>query len=263
MTGGMVGLAMTGGCAVAVGRGMLEDFGLTQWLLAMAVVLIGAAIQGVIGYGVALFSAPLLFLIHPALVPAPLMLIGGILPLMLLRANARYVEGRDLLWAWPGALVGVVLAYLVIGLLPLSAWQTLFGALIVLAVLLSLLRLSVQPRGGVVFSGSLCAATMGTLTGVGGPPLGLAYQNASPGRVRGTLSAIFVPMSVMALTALGLAGRFGWQDVLLAAGLFPGVVLGLSLSRYLSGWLPLAGYRLLMLGVAFVAGAYTLLRGMV
>ncbi|RLK46417.1 hypothetical protein DFR31_2709 [Alkalispirillum mobile] len=240
---------------------MLEELGLLHWLLAVGVVLIGAAIQGVIGYGVALFSAPLLFLIHPALVPAPLVLIGGILPLMLLRTNARYVQGRDLLWAWPGALSGAVLAYLVIGLLPLSAWQTLFGALIVLAVLLSLLRLSVQPRGGVVFSGSLCAATMGTITGVGGPPLGLAYQNASPGRVRGTLSAIFVPMSVMSLTALGMAGRFGWQDVALAAGLMPGVLLGLWVSRYLGRRVTASAYRALVLGVAFVAGTYTVVRG--
>lgn len=48
------------------------DLGLLQWALAVSVVVVGAAIQGVIGYGVALFSAPLLFLIHPTLVPAPL-----------------------------------------------------------------------------------------------------------------------------------------------------------------------------------------------
>ncbi|ABI57634.1 sulfite exporter TauE/SafE family protein [Alkalilimnicola ehrlichii MLHE-1] len=239
------------------------DLGLLQWVLAVSVVVVGAAIQGVIGYGVALFSAPLLFLIHPTLVPAPLVLIGGILPLMLLRANARHVVVRDLAWAWPGALLGAALAYLVIGLLPLSAWQTLFGALIVVAVVLSWVRLQVQPRGSVVFSGSLCAATMGTITGVGGPPLGLAYQNASPARVRGTLYAIFVPMSVMSLTALGMAGRFGWQDVALAASLLPGVVLGLGVSRYLGHWIPLAAYRNLMLGVALVAGGYTLVRGVV
>ena len=52
------------------------------WILAFMVVLIGSFIQGLLGYGVALFSAPLLFLINPVWVPVPLIIIGGFLPLL-------------------------------------------------------------------------------------------------------------------------------------------------------------------------------------
>ncbi len=114
-----------------------------------------------------------------------------------------------------------------------------------------------RPTPAVVVVSSLVTGTMGTITGVGGPPLGLAYQNVSAGRVRGTLSAIFIPISMMSLLALWLLGSFTWRDVILAAMLLPAVVVGFGLSRLVGDRLPASAFRAIMLTVAFVAGAYS------
>ncbi|ANB03135.1 hypothetical protein [Ectothiorhodospira sp. BSL-9] len=65
---------------------------LPQWLLATLVLIIGAIIQGGIGYGVALLGAPLLYLIHPQLIPAPMLIVGMALPLLILLREWRAVH---------------------------------------------------------------------------------------------------------------------------------------------------------------------------
>lgn len=238
------------------------EFDLAQWALAIVVVFIGSMIQGVIGYGVGLFSAPLLFLINPGLVPAPIIIVGGVLPLLVLRANARAVVPRDLAWALPAGLFGVIAAWLLAGMMTAATWQWLFGVTIILAVPVSVLRLDIRPEPPAISVASFLSGCMGTITGVGGPPLGVAYQRAEPARVRGTLSAIFVPMSVMALIALYFLDRLGWRDVWLAAAMLPAVFGGFWCARRLGARVPRNAYRVLVLGTALVAGVYAVLRGL-
>lgn len=238
------------------------DLALNQWALAILVVFIGSAIQGIIGYGVGLFSAPLLFLIDPAFVPTPLIIIGGILPLLVLRANVHAVIPRDLTIALPAGLVGVVIAYLLVGLLARGTWQWLFGVLIVLAVVVSVLRFDIQPKPLTIGIGSLLSGCMGTITGVGGPPLGVAFQHAEPARVRGTLSAIFVPMSLVTLIALYFLDRLGWREVWLAASMLPAVFAGFWCAKKYGWRIPANAYRVLVLGTALVAGSYSVWRGL-
>ncbi|HHQ68938.1 MAG TPA: sulfite exporter TauE/SafE family protein [Halothiobacillaceae bacterium] len=237
------------------------DIAWGAWLLASVVVFIGSFMQGVVGYGVALFSAPLLFLINPALVPAPLLIIGGLMPLMLLRANWRYVKKQDLFFAYPGSVLGVLLATVLVNLFAQTSWQLVFGVAILAAVVLSLMRFNIQPTKPVVFSGAFGSGLMGTLTAVGGPPLGLAYQNAEPGRIRGTLSAIFAPLSVLSLTALGFSGMFGWADIVLAAGLMPAVIAGFFAAKRLGHRIPTYLFPKIMLLAATLGGGYALVRG--
>jgi hypothetical protein len=48
----------------------------TTLLLAGVIVLIGSAVQGVLGYGLNLLSGPVLTLMDPALVPVPVLLVA-------------------------------------------------------------------------------------------------------------------------------------------------------------------------------------------
>ena len=232
------------------------------WPLAFIVVFIGSFIQGVLGYGVALFSAPLLFLINPAWVPVPLIIIGGFLPLLVFWSHRKYLIKRDLLFAYPGSFLGVLVAALLVSWLSQAAWQLVFALLILLAVAISWRGYLFQPTAGVVFAGSYGAGLMGTLTGVGGPPLGLAYQNAAPDRVRASLSAIFMGTSFFSLVALSFAGRVQVSDWFLALSLFPAVVLGFMLSRIFGHRVSAKLFRYLALGLATLAAGYTLVSGL-
>jgi len=233
-----------------------------QWGLAIAVVFAGSTIQGIVGYGVGLFSAPLLFLINPLLVPGPLVIVGGIVPLLMLRANRQAVVPRDLAFALPAGGIGVIAAWALVGLLPASTWQWLFGVLILLAGAVSCLRLRIRPDPFTISVGTFCSGCMGTITGVGGPPLGVVYQHADPARVRGTLSAIFIPLSVMSSLALIFLDRLGWREVWLAVAMIPAVFAGFWCARHLGTRVPRRGFRVFVLGTACVAGVYSVVRGL-
>lgn len=243
---------------------MVPEITWQVWLIAVCVITVGSFFQGIIGYGVAIFSAPLLLLIDPVFVPAPLIIVGGLLPLILLTAHHRAVEWRDMYVAWPGALLGVLCAWIVANWLTQSTWNLFFAGIILVAVGVSLLRSTRPPSLSGIASGSFGSALMGTITGVGGPPIGLAYQNASPRRIVGSLSAIFVPTSLMSLTALWFLGRFQLSDVVLALSLLPGMLGGFWLSSRITGMsaerIPVPVYKWLMLSVAALASVYTILR---
>lgn len=203
---------------------------LTEWLLAMAVVVTGAVVQGTIGYGVALLGAPLLYLINPQLVPAPVILIGMILPLMILLRDWRAVYPVDVAWALPGSVAGAGLAAVVLGVLPQSRLELLFGCLVLLGVAMSAIGWAPRPRPLNLLGAGGLSSFMGTTTSIGGPPLALVFQNVGGARLRGTLSAIFVPAGVLSLTALAWIGRFGIEELLLGLLLLPGVITGFWLS---------------------------------
>lgn len=230
-----------------------------QWVLAILIVFFGSAVQGVIGYGVGLLGAPLLFLVNPALVPAPLIIVGGILPLLVLRANASAVVTRDLWVLLPSGALGVLIAYLVAGLLSDDMWHRMFGAIIIIAVLASALRFNIRATRPAMFIGSVVSGWMGTISGVGGPPLGVVFQHENPTRVRGTLSAFFAPMGLFSLIALYFLGRLGWHDVWLSMAMLPAAFAGFACARCWGARMRHDVFRWFVLGTASVAGAYSLI----
>ncbi|RUO26062.1 sulfite exporter TauE/SafE family protein [Aliidiomarina minuta] len=248
---------------------LLPELSLYLWLIAILVITIGSFIQGVIGYGIALFSAPLLFLIYPGFVPAPLIILGGIMSLLVLRDNYQHVVRRDLYFTLSGSFIGVFTAWLVAGLLSAAAWDIIFGGLILLAVAVSVVSYlrrnsrvhSDGPGNVTIFAGAYGTGLMGTITGVGGPPIGLAYQQATPGRIRGSLSATFIPASIVSLIALWHIGRFSLADLVVSALLAPAMFAGFYLSQRFGGRLPASWFTRFLLSISAIAGFYAVLRG--
>jgi uncharacterized protein len=229
-------------------------------LLATLVMVAGAMIQGSIGFGVALLGAPLLFLINPMLVPAPVIIAGMTLPVMILARDHHAVVFRDLAWALPRKLAGTVAAAVLIGIISADALGLLFGVLVLVAVLLCALGWAPRPGPGMLLSAGGLSGFMATSTSIGGPPLALVYRHQTGARLRGTLSAIFIPGGVLSLTALALVGRFGLAELLAGLALLPGVILGFWLSnhsaRYLDrSWLPQA-----VLAISALAAIAAILR---
>jgi len=205
-----------------------------DWILASLIILIGATIQGVIGYGVAVLGAPLLFLIHPAFVPGPMLMIGMLLPLMILIRDYHSVRPRDVGWALPGSAIGIAAASLIMGSVSERYMGLLLGTLVLISVGISLLHRFPPPRPGTISLGAAVSGFMATITSIGGPPLALVFQNVHGPRLPGTLSAIFVPGGILSLAALHWAGRFGWKEFVLGSTLLPAIILGYAASGKLN-----------------------------
>ncbi|WP_412851640.1 sulfite exporter TauE/SafE family protein [Ectothiorhodospira shaposhnikovii] len=243
----------------------MMDFPLniSQWLMASLVIIIGAVIQGGIGYGVALLGAPLLYLIHPQLIPAPMIIIGMTLPLLILSREWRAVHPRDVAWALPGSLAGTALAAALLGSIAEDVMGVLLGGLVLLAVALSLVHRVPEPRPAHLVGAAGLSGFMATITSIGGPPLALAFQNVTGPRLRGTLSAIFVPAGLLSLTALALLDRFGMTEILLGLSLLPAILVGFWISGWVAGYLDRHWLRPAVLWLSGVAGMAAIVRSVI
>lgn len=232
----------------------MSDVSSIELILANLVLFLGALLQGVAGYGVGTLSAPLVFLINPLFLPGPLIANATILNLLMLLRNIVHMRFAEVRFATQGALLGIVLAGLVLLKLGAEEFKLVFGLLILFAVSLSVLGVRpVNTRRNNMIAGSV-SGFMGTITGAGGPPVALLYQNESPARIRGNLSAFFLITSNISLLALVPVGLLGWLQLKLAFMLLPGLFIGFWLSKPLAKRIPVKAIRPVVLTIAAIAG---------
>ncbi len=234
----------------------------SDWLLASLVIVLASTVQGIIGYGIGVFGVPLLYLIYPGFIPAPLIMIGMLLPLMIVFRDHKAVIKRDILWALPGLAVGTFAAALVIEWISPKGLGVFLGTLVLVSVGISLLREFPDPRPPYIGTAAALSGFMGTITAIGGPPLSLVFQKVSGPRLPGTLSAIFVPGGILSLTALYSADKFGPEEFVLGASLIPSIALGYWLSGHLNRRLPAAVIRPAVLSVSSLAALLILYRSL-
>ncbi len=239
----------------------MASLSLTEILLANLALALGACLQGVAGYGIGTLSAPLVFLINPAFLPGAMVINATLLNVLMLVRHRASVELAPVRHAIGGALVGIFLASTTLHTLSTRGFDLTFGALILLAVALSIAGFKPRlTRRSSVLAGGL-SGYMGTITAVGGPPMALIYQNEPALTMRANLSAFFFVVSCITVAALTLTGHVGARELYLVAVTFPGVILGFWLSKYLVRRVPLRILPPIVLTIAALAGLGALVRG--
>ncbi len=235
---------------------------LPQWLAATTVIVAATLVQGSIGFGVALIAAPLLYLIDPLFVPAPMMVVGLTVSTLVYGREWRGVDLAEVGRILPGIALGTVAAALVLRIVTEETLGLLFGTLVLLAVVLSIRWRPPEPGSGLLFSAGGLSGFMGTTTSIGGPPLVLLFQNRRGRHLRGTLSACFVPSGVLSLIALYWAGRLGLTEVAIGAALLPAVALGFWVSGWTAGLLDRQWLRVALLAVSAAAAIGAIVRAL-
>jgi hypothetical protein len=99
---------------------------------------------------------------------------------------------------------------------------------------------------------------MGTITSVGAPPMGIVMQNMEPAVLRATLGAFLVAGSIVSLTVLWWAGRFGWTELQHGMALLVPMAAGFALSTPLVRRVNAHAMRKLVLGISGLSAAILL-----
>lgn len=211
----------------------IVDIDISYPVLALisVVVCVGAMLQGSIGFGLGTFSVPVLLLIEPSFVPGPMLLVAFFLTLMLLRRERASVRFREVSWGIVGRGIGSAVVAVVF-LQMASEWMPPLVAvlvLIALGIMASGWKLPITRR--TLLGVGFMSGVLGTAASIGGPPLAMLYMHSDGGRVRGTLSGIFVAGTLLSVAALVVSGKFGLLEVKLTGLLVPGVIAGFLLSR--------------------------------
>ncbi|MDQ4008199.1 MAG: TSUP family transporter, partial [Actinomycetota bacterium] len=146
-------------------------------MLAGVAVLVGAVIQGTIGMGVGLVSAPIVTLLDPSLMPGSLLVAGFGLPLMSLVSEHRHVDDR-VGWVFLGRVLGTVPGVLIVAALPPDQLAIGIGLMTLLAVALSLHAFVLPVNRSTLTGAGFFSAVGATTASIGGPPMALVYQRA-------------------------------------------------------------------------------------
>ena len=207
-------------------------------LIVNLILFAGAFVQGIIGYGLGILSVPLVFLVMPVMIPAPMIFNSIFLCLIIAHHNRNYIESAILKWPIGGALIGTATAATVLVSVEERTFALLFSSMLLILISLSFLKrkMPINPVSGVIVG--FFSAMSGTITAIGGPPIALLWQNLKPQTIRANMSVFFIASSIIALTALFMIGKFGWTEIKLSLFTLPGVFVGFYSSKLIANHIP-------------------------
>ena len=143
------------------------------------VVTIAAFLQASVGVGFAMIAVPLLLLLDPDLVPVPVLMAMAVLAATMLARERHAFDHKGALALIPGLVAGVIVAVVLLPLLPKTI-DVVFGVLIIAAVVWSIWGPALFMTRKSQFIAGTIAGAMGTISGLHGPALAIAYQRYPP-----------------------------------------------------------------------------------
>jgi uncharacterized membrane protein YfcA len=207
-----------------------------EFVIACLLVFLGSLVQSAVGFGLAVVSAPLLYLIEPRLIPGPMLFLGLVLSVLNAWRNRAGLAVRELGSAVAGRIPGTILALWLLKIMPPAMLSILLGISVLLAVAVSFTRVHLAPTPGRLLAAGFASGFMGTSSSIGGPPMALIYQNAAGPRIRANLSGYFTIGTFLSLLGLVAIGRFGLSEFYTSLSLIPASAAGFLAARVTLPW---------------------------
>ena len=204
-------------------------------ILASLIIFCGALTQSLIGFGLAVVASPLLYIIEPSLVPAPVILMGFSIAALTLFRERGQLEFNGLQYALLGRIPGGILGAMLILTAPQAILGLAIAFIVALAVGLSLLKFSLPVNRFTLFMAGILSGIFGNIAAIGGPPLAILLAGKDAAQFRAALSAFFIFSSMIALAILGVAGLLKLEHLWVALMLLPSVILGYVVAGRLVG----------------------------
>jgi uncharacterized membrane protein YfcA len=225
-----------------------------------ATLVVGAAVQGLVGLGVGLVSAPVVTLLAPELMPGMLLFMGFFTPAFSLVADHSDIDWRGLAWSLPFRVPGTVVGVALVTVVGDRTLGIAVGAMVLLSVLVTWRTVRI-PLNRVTLSvaGTISGVTA-TTTSIGGPPIAVLYQHEPAARIRSTLAVYFAVGAVFSLVGLAVAGQITTAELGLAALMVPFVAIGLVLAGVARRLLPTDRIRAGVLLVCALSAVALLVR---
>jgi uncharacterized membrane protein YfcA len=208
-----------------------------SFILASLAICLGSILQAVTGLGAGLVIAPLLALISYELIPAPIIFASLSLTVVMTYKGWNYIDFKSMKNLLPGLLLGIIIAANIITYLPLAKLGIVFGMLILVAVVISVMAANTKPNQRWYPAIGALSGFMGTTAAIGAPVLALLYQNQSGATIRATLACLYLFSSVPMLLSLHFVGKFGVPQLLSGLYLMPAFLLGFFIAPLFISWL--------------------------
>lgn len=229
-------------------------------LLLGAAVLVGALVQGSVGFGIVVVAAPTVIWLAPGLMPGSMLVCGFVMPLLHLATAWREVDLPSLRASLAGRLLLTPLGVWVVAVSSERLIAGLVGLLVLVVALATAYAPSFPARPRNLFLAGMLTGISGTSAAVGGPFVAMTLQHSDPARLRATLAGFFAVGSLASLVGLEVAGELTGLQLRWGLLLVPFLVVGYLLSGPVSRRLDDGRLRTVMLVFCVVAGLSILLR---
>lgn len=208
-------------------------------LLVPLVLFLATVIRSAFGFGEALIAVPLLALVVPVEIAAPVAVLGSItVALIAVAQDWRHIHLRSAGWLVASTMAGIPLGLMMLKAVPEAVVKGCLAAVIITFSLFALLNR--HPRelkhDKLAWIFGFFAGVLGGAYGMNGPPLVIygALRRWSPQHFRATLQGYFLPASLVGMGGYWLAGL--WTPAVTRFYLLsvPGVLLATFLGRWLN-----------------------------
>lgn len=229
-------------------------------LLAMAVMVVAAAVQGSVGFGANVVAVPLLLMLDPSLVPGPALLAGLGINILMLWRDRDAISLQPVSSALAGRVVGTVAGVAILGAIGERGLAILAAVTVLAMVGVSLVGFSARRTTPNLVTAGAVSGFGASTAGIGGPPVAVLYADADGPEVRGSLGTFFVAGNVISLTGLALGGWFGGEEIRLGLALVPAALIGFAGTRWIVPVLDRGHTRTAILVVSTTAAVGLLVR---
>lgn len=233
---------------------------LTIMIVAAAITLLAALLQGTIGFGFAAISVPLLTILDPSLTPIPQIMLSLTLATGMALRERRSIDFSGVRWILVGRTVGALIGAWLLGYMTERIGSIMIGSVVVGAALIMTSGWSIPRTRKTEAGAGVLSGASGIVTGVGGPMLALLFAGTEGPTARSTLSTIFIVGQSINIAILSFTGRTTGLDVQVAALLAIPLVVGFLMSSRLHVFASGPRLRTGIIAVSGLAGATLLLQ---
>jgi hypothetical protein len=242
------------------------DISLLGFIALVVIVLATACIQSVVGFGFALLSVPVMMQVvglHRAVIIASIIgTANNFYQYRDLRHDQDKTQVKRFLWtSFLGAPIGLV-AFI-------YADQDLLKAFLGFGILLGVILLMrgkdlTHAHVSLDWSMGVLSGFLLTSTSTNGPPLVFALQarKSDPQVFRATLNMIFLVSGVYGLVLFAVFGEIAVNDLWVAAAMLPGMVIGVSIGKWIRNRVDPERFRFVVLVLLTVAGVNSVYAGL-
>jgi len=232
------------------------------WATVFLIVAVGALVQGSVGFGLNLLSAPLVAIVDRRFIPGPMLIAAVIMTLLILVRDRAHLDLSALQWAFIGRVPGNVAGAAIVKYVSERTLTSVFAVVVLADVVMSAVGRRFRPTPRVLTTAGAISGVMGTTSSIGGPPMAMVFQDSPGATMRATLSAFFVFGALLSVGLLALAGKFGFRQLHDGLALTPAIVVGFSASRWSARFLDRGHTRRAVLFVSAIGGVVVLIRAL-
>ena len=210
------------------------DLSLLEVIFISILLFASAAIQGILGFGFAVISSPILVQIEPLLVPQVLSLLALPMTFRIYQREKSQVDWKPFKFLFLGRIIGGPLGLLLLVNLSEQLLSISVGAIVLFGGLATYYGWIVKRYNKSSWIAGTLSGVFAMIVCVGGPPIAILYRGTSGNEFRPSLNAVFTFGITITLGLLLLSGEIFMDHIILVLYLAIPVAIGLKLSSLFS-----------------------------